>query len=655
MKRFLSATIVLLLFCVSAYGQETFATKFGTVSKTDFALKQNPEYKNAPAVVMDDLGKSRFFMDEKGTTIIFRRRTKIKVFTDAGKSYATVKIPFIISDRVKEWVYDVEAITFNHEGGQIVKTKLKPKNVLLKKLSNTRYITEFTLPNVKKGSVIEYMYALKTNSPYRLLAWNFQWKIPVIYSDYNIHMPSFFRYTWELQGSKKLDFKKIYVDKSVTKTYKGQGYYDYVYDLAMTDVPAFQQKNFMPTANDYLMRVSFQLSKIFYPGGGSEDIITSWPKLISKLLKENDFGKYLKEGTKFSSKLMNLKALRQQPEEKRFNTILDFMKSKFKWNADLNILASQKAKKVISEKTGNSADINLLTLVMLRQAGIDAYPVILSTRSHGRVDRNYPYLPFFNDVAILAKINGKQVLADATSPDCLNNMVPIRSINGEALIVRNGKVDWVRLNKGTLSQTITKNDISFQKGNQKVAVGKTATKYDALKFSNKNYNADTLKKELASRNYKVIGSTVSVQNQNVNHKSFKLNYSFTIQPEIVNNKMFVSPFYSEILKNNRFTQSERTIPVDMIYPDKKEFTTTITIPSGYKPDSLPKPLMIDNPLFQLEYHVLQNGNNVTATLMYYFKRAIYPASEYLKLKSFFAQIVQKGNEKIVLSKIKPGN
>ncbi len=655
MKRFFWVVMVSLIFGVTAYGQESFETKFGIVSKTDFALKQNPEYKNAPAVVMDDLGKSQFFMDGKGTTIVFNRRTKIKIFTDAGSSYARVEIPFIISDQVKEWVNNVEAITFNHQGGQIVKTKLKPKDVLIKKLSSTRYIEEFTLPNVKKGSIIEYRYALRTNSVYRLPSWNFQWTIPVMYSDYNVHMPPFYRYTWVLQGAKKLDYKKTYIDHSVTRSFQGQGYYDYVYDLAMTDVPAFKEKNFMPTPNDYLMRVSFQLSKKFYPGGGSEDIIASWPKLIIKLLKQDDFGKYLKEATKFSSKLMNLKSLKQKPEEDRFNTVLNFMKNHFKWNSDLNIMASQKPKKVITDKSGNSADINLLTISLLRDAGIDAYPVILSTRSHGKVNSNYPYPAFFNDVIILAKINGKQVLTDATSPDCLNKMIPIRCINGKGLVVRNGKVSWVLLNKGTLSQTTTKNNISFQNGNLQVNVAKTATKYDALSFTNTNYDADTLKKEMGSQHYKVIGSTISIKNQTANNKSFKLNYSFYAHPEIAGNKMFVEPFYSGMLKNNMFTQSERTVPVDMIYPNKKEITTTITIPSGYKLGSLPKSLKIDNPMFQMEYNALQTGDKITVTLKYYFKQAIYPASEYLKLKSFFAQVVKKGNEKIVLSKIKPGN
>ena len=655
MKRFLSATIVLLFFCVAAYGQDTFTTKFGTVSKTDFALKQNPKYKDASAVVMDDIGKSKFFLDESGTTIIFRRATKIQILTDAGKSYAKVEIPFIISDGIKEWVYDVEAITFNHEGGQIVKTKLKPKNVLLKKLSSTRYVTEFTLPDVKKGSIIEYMYALKTNSPYRLPAWNFQWTIPVMYSDYTIHMPTFYRYTWVLQGAKKFDFKKTYIDNSVTHSYKGQGYYDYVYDLAMTDVPAFKEKNFMPTPNDYLMRISFQLSKIFYLSGGSENIVTSWTRLINNLLKKKDFGQYLKEGSKFSSKLMNLKSLRQKPEKERFDAILNFMKQHFKWNTDLNIIASKKSKRVISDKSGNSADINLLTVSMLRDAGIDANPVILSTRSHGMVNSNYPYLPFFNNVIIVAKINGKQVFTDATAPNCLNYMIPIRCINSKGLIVKSGKIDWVPLNKGILSKTITKHEITFQDGRLNVNVEKVATEYDALQFRNRNYNTDTLKKELESNNYKVIGSTVSVQNQTLNNKEFKLNYSFYTHPKIDGNKILISPFYSETLKNNMFTQSERAIPVDLIYPDKKEFTTTITIPSGYKLDSLPKPMTIDNPMFQLEYNALQHGNKITVTLKYYFKQAIYPAADYLKLKAFFGQVIKKGNERIVVSKIKSGN
>jgi len=46
---------------------------------------------------------------------------------------------------------------------------------------------------------------------------------------------------------------------------------------------------------------------------------------------------------------------------------------------------------------------------------------------------------------------------------------------------------------------------------------------------------------------------------------------------------------------------------------------------------------------------------IVSLLEYYFKWAAYPAFDYFKLKSFFDQVIQKGNEKIVLTKINSGS
>ncbi|MBE0650966.1 MAG: DUF3857 domain-containing protein [Bacteroidales bacterium] len=651
MKRFLSVIFILLFFWTTVYAQDDFSTKFGEVSRNDFELKQNPNYKDAPAVVMDDLGKVQFFADEEGVTIIYNRRTKIRIFTDAGKSYAKVEIPYTINNDISEMVYDVEAIAFNHEGGKIVKTKLKPKDIHTKKLSDTRFVTEFVIPDVKEGSVVEYRYTWKTNSLYDLPSWNFQWTIPVVYSDYQVRMIPFFRYNWELQGSKQLDYDNTYIDHTVKRDYEGSEFYDYVHDFAMSNIPAYTDTTFVPSVSNYLMRVNFQLSKEFYPNGGSVDVITTWNKLMEKLLKDDNFGKYLKKSVKLSAKLINEGKLKKEPLEERFNTVMDYMKDHFKWNGDLSRTASKKPEKLISDKTGNSADINLMTVSMLRAVGIDASPVLISTRNHGIIRGNYPYLPFFNNVIVLAKINGKQVLSDATAPNCLNNRIPVRCINDKGLVVDNSKIDWVLLNKMPLSTTETKNEVVFQDDELKVKVEKEATEYDAVKYRNSNLGtSEVLSKKLESENYKLNESTVSVQNQRKD--PYKLNYSFETPKEVNNDKISISPFFNEIGKTNMFTETERSFPVDLVYPNKMKFVTTITVPDGYVLDSLQKPLDINNDLYELNYSAIQTGNKLIISLKYSFNWPVYPAFDYLKLKSFFARVIEKGNEKIVLTKQK---
>ena len=69
------------------------------------------------------------------------------------------------------------------------------------------------------------------------------------------------------------------------------------------------------------------------------------------------------------------------------------------------------------KKIGNAADINLLLVAMLNKAGIEANPVILSTRENGFIAMAHPSLSDCNYVVARAVVDGKQILLDATEPN----------------------------------------------------------------------------------------------------------------------------------------------------------------------------------------------------------------------------------------------
>jgi hypothetical protein len=86
----------------------------------------------------------------------------------------------------------------------------------------------------------------------------------------------------------------------------------------------------------------------------------------------------------------------------------------------------------------------------------------------------------------------------------------------------------------------------------------------------------------------------------------------------------------------------------MTYPVKRSCTSVITIPEGYKVDFIPEDYMILNELFELNYKVNNDGKTISVTFNYYFKKPVYAAADYLKLKFYFEDIIKKGNEKVVL-------
>jgi len=90
----------------------------------------------------------------------------------------------------------------------------------------------------------------------------------------------------------------------------------------------------------------------------------------------------------------------------------------------------------------------------------------------------------------------------------------------------------------------------------------------------------------------------------------------------------------------------------MVYPKKRIYNSTINIPEGYKVDFISDDYKFNNDLIEFNYTTTIEDKKINIKFNYLFKKSIYSAKDYSKIKFYFKEIVKKGNEKIVLIKIK---
>ena len=79
---------------------------------------------------------------------------------------------------------------------------------------------------------------------------------------------------------------------------------------------------------------------------------------------------------------------------KNSTRFLDYVKNNYNWNNNNDKFASKTPNQLINDKFGNCADINLFTIGLLNSIGIESYPLILSTREHGKIKVDYPFSQF---------------------------------------------------------------------------------------------------------------------------------------------------------------------------------------------------------------------------------------------------------------------
>lgn len=643
---------VALLYSLQA--QEVYK-EFGKISPDEYKLTTHPLDPEAEAIVLYDIGESHFYNADRRFEIVYERATRIKILSEAGLKWAEIRIPFYQEGDIYEKIHDLEAISYLFDEGRIIKKPLNTENTYTETINKFWKVKKFALPDIKPGAIIEYRYKIYSQYIFHPREWYFQWRIPVLYSEYSFAMIPFYEYTYYLQGTRKEEVAITSEEEKMNKKQFGNiTYTDLKHKFVRKDIPPFKSEDFISTPDDYLSKISFQLSTVRYPGGRTEQVMSSWEKLIDDLLKEERFGKYVSRVSKEAKKIIAPDDLKSKSESERFNHIIDYVKSNCTWNRNHGIYATKKPAQLQEEKTGNVADINLFALGLLNSAGIKSHPVLISTRPHGKIKTDYPFLHFFDYVIILSYVDGKTVISDATEPLLQNNRIPERSINDIGLTIDREKPVWVNTipQNASLRSSHLKMEIRSPE-NLSVQLSKTLNEYDAIRFKTLYAEKKEQIKDFFERdNISVIDSTLRISDPDKRGRFQFYSYTCRYKPDYVNGKLYIAPFLYETLTKNPFKEKERSYPVDFTFKKSEQLNSTLLIPKGYKLEYIPENREIDNPLFSLQYKVLVIDNEISVSLNYLLKKAIYLPEEYEQLRAFFDEIVKKSTERIVV--VMPG-
>ena len=297
----------------------------------------------------------------------------------------------------------------------------------------------------------------------------------------------------------RFDHQKSYKEFG-TRQFAGIEYQTMVHEYVMESTPAFKDELFITSIDDFIMKIDFQLSKIYFPNGGTREIITTWPKLCNELLSHSNFGKFIKSATKFSEKNLNSGLdLNTADDLGRFELIVDYVKSNYIWDGSYEKYSSDSFKQFQNNKKGSSAELNLFLIGMLRAGGIDAEPLLISTRDHGKIKGTHPFEYMFNNVIVAITIDDKQYLTDATEGNLPFNRIPYSYINDRGLVIEKDGNTWIPLTSDFASEINKKIVIKIQPDldSMKVQIATEYHEYDAYEFrrsihANKNISVKSL-------------------------------------------------------------------------------------------------------------------------------------------------------------------
>ncbi|WP_035564200.1 DUF3857 domain-containing protein [Hymenobacter sp. IS2118] len=654
--------------------------KYGQIDKADLTAAPFRGDSAAAAVVLCDYGRSRLRGKRDGLEVVFERITRIKILKKAGYEEATVEIPLYHRDGDSEKVSSLRGVTYNLVNGVVEKTTLEASGAFIEKRTANLNVQKFTLPNVREGSVIEYSYILASDYLFNFQDWDFQRAISVRWSEYRSSIPTFYKYNIIYQGTRPLDVNvlstgsvSLVLDNKLSSSAGiGAGLSAGNITLSATtenhrwvlkNVPAFRPEPYMTTARDYTARLDFELTGEQWPEQPYQDLTGSWEKINARLLASEGFGGRIGRVGFLQDQLQGLPA--QYPDLRaRAAAVRQVVMAAVRYNGQNRLYAPEPLRKAFDAHRGTSADVNLLLLAALEQAGIKAHPLLLSTRDHGRVSQEYPLLERFNYVVALVPVPGeKDLLVDATAPVLPCGVLPERCLNRVGRLVSKVPAEgrWVDL--APAQRHVHYQQIDMALDAQGGLTGKVHEEYGG-------YAAADARGEIASQGEKKYLAGLQQRHENwtlptmtVNQaeavdKPLSLDYAFSQagaeQP--APGPLYLSPLSEFGPGQNPFRHEDRAFAVDFGAPQEETLVLNLMLPAGYELAETPKPAVVSLPndtgRFRYSVSTAQPGV-VQLVSRLTLSNAVYPAEEYASLRELYRLLLQKQGEKLIIRK-KPG-
>ncbi|WP_303318370.1 DUF3857 domain-containing protein [Flavivirga abyssicola] len=661
-----------LCFTITAFAQDY---KFGKISKEELQEKFNPLDSSASATYLYKNRRTFFqYQQGEGYSLITEIHERIKIYNQEGFDYATEQLSLYKSGSDREEVNNIKAYTYNLLKGKVEETKLTKDGIF--KTEKSKYFDElkFTMPNIKEGSVVEFRYRISSPFYWNVDDFNFQYDIPVKKLDAKFEVPEYFVFKTNVKGflpimpKTETERDKItFTSKTrsggnlngATRTTFNSSDVEFVKSISsyhLKDIPALKEEPYVNSINNYRSSIKYELSYTKFPQSTVNYYSTTWEDVVKTIYKSSNFGGELNKTSYYKDELDAIIGSISGPME-RIALIFDFVKSRVKWNGYYSKYTSEGVKKAFKDQVGNVAEINLMLTSMLKYAGLNAYPVLVSTRRNGVP--LFPTREGYNYVVSYVKLSDGYILLDATNKYSVPNVLPFRTLNWQGRVISDkGGSTLVDL----YPKEKSKNNISMiisldEDGTIKGGCRNIKTSHNALRYRERydNVNKEDFIEKLENKHGGLEISEFKVTNELNLSKPVVESFKFIkeSQADIIGDKIYFSPMFFLKTAENPFKLENREFPVDFGYPSTSRYRITINLPEGYKVESIPESVAFSMPdnLGLFKFNVINKGVSIQLLVDETINQSIILPTYYATLKEYFKQIIEKENEQIVLTRI----
>jgi hypothetical protein len=563
--------LICLLFSLCTHAHKS-PVKWGKVSKEEWSMKECAFVKNAPAVVISDFGKVSFGYGAE--RVFISRHKRIKILDEKGIDHGNIKFSLYTHDRF-ERLKAIKAHTINRAADGKEEIIPVDKSEFFEVDIDGRWTeVRFTFPKLQVGSIVEFEYTYDSNNVRFLEAWMFESELPTLTS----------KFTADIAAG--LDYRILYQGDKLKEKY-GEGSQK---EWVLTNLPHVIAEPGVGNPLDYTNRLRFQLAGYYSSkqvgGTGYVTTMTSWEKLAKEVLDYQAYRSYLNRGGA-AKKLLAAQGFK--PSQGTFETLENLQSlvaGLYSWNGRKSSYPNHTLPALDASKNANSADINLVLVALAQELGLEAYPVLISTRSHGAVSQAYPLLTQFNHTLCAVLDGDRYYFLDATNPKRPFPYLDEEDLVANGLLLNASSPRWINLSH--LARPVEQKIYSEVSLKDKALVRKYKAQlrsYGAVLLDlEHDEEADWITKDFLLKEDEYSLEKEGVKADRNKRDDLTLFFD-TSQPIAEQEFISVSPFACQPFIEIPYTEDVRRLPYENVLPLSYVYYSTVKVPEAYQFES----------------------------------------------------------------------
>jgi hypothetical protein len=426
---------------------------------------------------------------------------------------------------------------------------------------------------------------------------------------------------------------------------------------SMKNIPALRDEPYISCEKEYLQRIELRFLAVNYPTR-RQSLVKTWPEQIKSLMEDEDFGVQLKRNIPRTADLDEQLKPITDPYRKMV-IIHEYVRRNMEWNGFSNIWALNGVKAAWKDKKGTSGEINLILVNLLKDAGLKAHAVLVSTREHGIVTSSVADVSQFDKVLAYVELNDQVYVLDGTEKNTPSHLIPMNVMYSEGLVIEKPETfewGWKPIwNEKSLLKNVVVMQAAIDEGG--MMNGRASLySYDYARVQ-RIEDARKDKKHFLEKYFRTEHEGASIDSlefENLNADSLPLlqKVQFKIPLSASGDYKFFSTNLFTRLEKNPFIADTRFSDVFFGVNQSFSIVANITIPEGYAFETLPKNMRMIMPdtSIAITRRLVAENNQLAVRVTLDFKKPFFTVQEYDDFKEFYKQLFAILSEQIAIKK-----